>query len=280
VSEDPAVTVVVMTRDRGPRLLETLHRHEGPVIVVDNGSTDGTPELVRRRFPSASVVELGRNLGAVARNVGVEQATTPYVAFADDDSWWAPGALGTASEVMAGHPNLAVLAARTLVGTEEHLDPVSEAMRDSPLGRQPGLPGPSVLGFLACATVVRRTAFLDVGGFDDLLHFMGEEELLALDLASRGWALCYVDQVVAHHCPDVVGERPGRRRRAARNRVLTAAMRRPWTAVARATAAELRRGPAERSGVLDAARSLPEAMRRRSVVPSSVERRRRLLVDG
>jgi hypothetical protein len=137
-----------------------------------------------------------------------------------------------------------------------------------------------VLGFLACATVVRRTAFLDVGGFDDLLHFMGEEELLALDLASRGWALCYVDQVVAHHCPDVVGERPGRRRRAARNRVLTAAMRRPWTAVARATAAELRRGPAERSGVLDAARSLPEAMRRRSVVPTSVERRRRLLVDG
>jgi GT2 family glycosyltransferase len=269
-----------MTRDRGPQLVETLRRHESPLIVVDNGSSDGTPELVRRHFPSFQVVELGENLGAVARNVGVELARTPYVAFSDDDSWWAPGALATASALMTQHPNLAVLAARTLVGPGEEPDPVNAVMRDSPLGLGPGLPGPSVLGFVACATVVRRTAFLAAGGFDDLLHFMGEEELLALDLAAHGWALCYVDQVVAHHHPGAAGPRPGRRARAARNRVLTAVMRRPWPAVARIVAAELARGRAEREGVARATASLPEALRRRTMLPASVEDRRRMLVEA
>jgi hypothetical protein len=42
-------------------------------------------------------------------------------------------------------------------------------------GAAPDLPGPSVLGFLACSAIVRRSAFLDVGGFDDILFFVGEE---------------------------------------------------------------------------------------------------------
>ena len=275
-----AVTVVVMTRDRGQQLCETLGKHPGPVIVVDNGSTDGTPDLVRRRFPGVELVELGENRGAAARNVGVERARTPYVAFADDDSWWAPGALDLASCILTRHPDLAVLAARILVGPERRPDDVNQLMRDSPLGHEPGLPGPSVLGFLACGAVVRRTAFLAAGGFDDLIHFMGEEELLALDLASRGWALCYVPQVVAHHDPLPGRENAGRRMRAARNRVLTTVMRRPWPVVARQVAQELARGPGERAGVVRAAAVLPQALRRRRPLSATVEQRRRLLLDS
>ncbi|WP_425490856.1 glycosyltransferase family 2 protein [Nocardioides panzhihuensis] len=90
--ETPDVTVVVITRNRWPDLRESLPRHRCPVILLDNGSEDGTPAHVRASFPAIDVIELGRNLGAVARNTGVERATTPYVAFADDDSWWSPGA--------------------------------------------------------------------------------------------------------------------------------------------------------------------------------------------
>jgi GT2 family glycosyltransferase len=277
---DTRVTVVVMTRDRAEQLCRSLRRHQGPVIVVDNGSSDGTPELVRRRFPDVEVVALGENRGAVARNVGVRRARTPFVAFADDDSWWAPGALDLACCQLSSHPTLAVVAARTLVGPEELVDPVSLTMRDSPLGRRPGLPGPSVLGFLACAAVVRRDAFLDVGGFDDLLHFMGEEELLALDLAARGWDLCYVDDVVAHHHPSGTGDRAGRRTRASRNRILTAVLRRPWPVVARLVAAELAAGPAERAGVAEAAGRLPAALRRRRLLPPRVEEQRRRLDES
>src|SRR5690349_9950310 len=88
--EDPRVTVVVATRNRREELLRSLGHHRAPVILVDNGSDDGSVAAVRERYPWVEVVDLGRNLGAVGRTIGVERATTPYVAFADDDSWWAP----------------------------------------------------------------------------------------------------------------------------------------------------------------------------------------------
>jgi glycosyltransferase involved in cell wall biosynthesis len=62
------------------------------VIVIGNGWVDGTAAAVRERHPGVDLIELGANRGAAARNVGVARAGTPYVAFADDDSWWAPGA--------------------------------------------------------------------------------------------------------------------------------------------------------------------------------------------
>jgi hypothetical protein len=51
--------------------------------------------------------------------------------------------------------------------------------RRSPLPRQPDLPGPPVLGFVACGAVVRRSAYLAVGGFSPVVFFLGEETLLA-----------------------------------------------------------------------------------------------------
>ena len=136
-----AVTVVVMTRNRCGDLERSLPRHQAPVILVDNGSTDGTLEMVRTRFPDVDVVALGRNLGATARNIGVERAATPYVAFADDDSWWAPGALEHAVDVLERHPRLGLLAARTLIGVDERPDPICLQMSAAPLGTSADLPG-------------------------------------------------------------------------------------------------------------------------------------------
>ncbi|MES9544175.1 glycosyltransferase [Actinomadura sp. NPDC000600] len=228
----PDVTIVVATRDRAAELRRSLGHHTAPVIVVDNASSDGTPAAAEAA--GATVLRLPSNRGAAARNAGAQLAAARYVAFADDDSWWAPGSLERAVELLDAHPRTALLAARVLVGEEERLDPVSEAMARSPLGRPEDLPGPAVLGFLACSVVVRRDAYLGVGGFSDVLHFGGEEELLALDLAAAGWGLAYVPELVVHHHPAAAGRDPAaRRRRQARNRVLTAWLRRPLPAVAR-----------------------------------------------
>jgi GT2 family glycosyltransferase len=271
------VTTVVMTRNRWPELRRTLARHRGPVIVVDNASDDGTPELVRRHFPDVELVALPRNQGAVARNVGVRLCRTPYVAVSDDDSWWEPGSLERAAGCLDASPRLAVVAARTLVGADARLDPVSREMRHSPLGQPPGLPGPAVLGFLACSAVVRKSAFEEVGGFSSLLHFMGEEELLALDLTARGWTLCYVDSVVARHEPSPSRNPLQRETRAVRNRLLTAVLRRPWPVVRRIFAQELRSGRPGREAVVRALVLLPRALPRRRVVPAHVEQMRRQL---
>lgn len=274
------VTVVVMTRDRWSDLQRSLPHHEAPVVLVDNGSSDGTPALVRERFPDLDVVELGRNLGARARNVGVERATSPYVAFADDDSWWAPGALAEAVRLLEAHPRCAVLAGRVVVGDDEEPDPGWRVMAHSPLGTAADLPGPSVLGFLACAAVVRRSAFLEVGGFDDVVFFMGEEERFALDLAARGWGLAYVDHVVAHHHPSPVRDAAARQALVERNRLLTMVMRRPWPVVLAGAARQVRSGPAGRLALVQALPRVPRALAARRRLPPDVERARRRLDEA
>jgi GT2 family glycosyltransferase len=274
---DPRVTTVVMTRDRWPTLEHSLPRHPGPVVLVDNGSTDGTPSLVAEHFPDIEVVALGKNLGAVARNIGVRRARTPYVAFADDDSWWAPGATGLAADVLDEHPGVGLLAARILVGEPEREDPVCALMAASPLPTVPGLPGPPVLGFLACGTVVRREAFLSAGGFDPVVFFMGEEERLALDLRASGWQLCYVPEVVAHHRPPGGRADAAKVVRAMRNRLLTAVMRRPWPVVAREVVRAITGGPVARAGVRAGVAALPDALMARRPLPAAVEAERRLL---
>ncbi len=276
----PRCTVVIATRDRRTSLLQTIERlralpEQPPVIVVDNGSADGSVEAVRSAFPEVDVVALDHNIGAPARNIGVERATTPYVAFADDDSWWAPGALTRAGDLFDAHPQLALVGARILVGPEDREDPTTAVMAASPLPPPPGMPGPAVLGFLACGAVVRRSAFLEVGGFDELLFFLGEEQRVALDLAARGWHLAYDHAVVAHHHPSSPNDPVGRRRRQLRNDALTAWLRRPArVAVARtaALAAAALRGDRAAGGALgEVAVRLPRAWRSRTRLPRSVE---------
>src|SRR5918911_4826437 len=92
------VAVVIATRNRRESLGKTLDHllalpERPPIVVVDNASTDGTVDLVARRYPEVEVVALPENRGGAARNVGVARVGAPYVAFSDDDSWWEPGAL-------------------------------------------------------------------------------------------------------------------------------------------------------------------------------------------
>jgi GT2 family glycosyltransferase len=277
------VTVVIATRDRCAELLRTLARLRGlperpPVIVVDNASADGTAAAVRERFPTVRVLPLSRNAGAAARNAGVRLARTRYVAFSDDDSWWQPGALTAAAVALDEDPRLGLVAARTFVGRGRRPDPVNAAMAGSPL--RDGA-APEVLGFLACACVVRRKAFLHVGGFSELLFLVGEERLLAYDLAAAGWGRRYLPQAVAVHEPSARRPRPRDRQRVERrNLLITAWLRRP-AAVAVGETLRLARDaagdPVARAALAGALRRLPAALRSRRRLPPAVERKVRVL---
>ncbi|MFF5232981.1 glycosyltransferase family 2 protein [Dactylosporangium sp. NPDC000521] len=278
----PDVTVVIATRNRSGLLGRTLERlaalpdRPAGVVVVDNASVDGTPAMVADRFPGVTVLPLRRNEGAVARNHGVRAARTPYVAFADDDSWWAPGALARCAALFDACPRLALIAARTLVGPQEHVDPMADVLAAAPLGVPEDLPGPAVLGFLACSAVVRRDAFLACGGFDPVVFFIGEEQRMAWDLYSAGWGLAYCADVVAHHhpAPSTVRQRHHKEMLAARNRALTAWMRRPVRVAAGMSAGLLRAAgadPVARRAVLQLLARLPAGLARRTAPRPSLE---------
>jgi GT2 family glycosyltransferase len=274
---------VIASRNRAPELAAVVNRlldtTDCPVIVVDNGSDDDTAARIRgvasRSGGRVQLVELAENLGAVGRNVGVERATTPFVAFCDDDSWWEPQAPDRAEDVFDRYPTVALLAARTIVYPDRREDEFCRLLADSPLGRRADLPGPSILGFMSCAAMVRRSAFQAAGGFSDILHFRGEEQLLAVDLASLGWDLCYCPDLVAIHQPSASrGSTAAQDARVLRNRVLTTWLRRPLPQCLRATSELLRAAVRDREhagAACEALWRLPAALEQRRALPPQVE---------
>ena len=274
------VAVVVITRNRCEELLRTLTRlvalpDVAELVVVDNASEDGTADAVRGQFPGVRLLRLGRNLGAVGRTVGLRATSCPVVAFADDDSWWAPGALAEASRLFADHSRLGLLHGRIVVEPGGEVDPACRKMARAP--RTPGSPGPAILGHLACGVVVRRSAYLAAGGYSPLLGFGGEERLLSLDLAEAGWQQCYVDALVAHHLPSPRREDwPRRWARYRRNDTLTAWLRLPLAWALRETSRFLldaaREATAQRE-LAHFARLLPRALLGRRPVAPEIARR-------
>ncbi|OBK73272.1 glycosyltransferase family 2 protein [Mycobacterium sp. 1274761.0] len=283
---------VIASRNRAAELSTTITRLLNTtncrIIAVDNGSEDDSVAVVRRfAHQSAgrvSAIELKSNRGVVARNVGVAAATTPIIAFCDDDSWWEPSAITNAEDLFDRHPTLGLLAARTVVMPHRHDDPMVSVLADSALGRRRDLPGPSILGFMTCAAVVRKAAFVAAGGFSELLHFYGEEQLLALDLAAVGWDLCYCPQLTAYHQPsEIRGSSSARQARELRNAVLTTWMRRPMWPCLRATGRLLRaavRDADHARGALEALVRLPSVMKLRRPLPDEVERALALIESG
>ncbi|WP_043816710.1 glycosyltransferase family 2 protein, partial [Rubrivivax gelatinosus] len=222
---EPRVGVVVLTHERPAELAHCLAQlvalPERPaIVVVDNGTRGGVAEVVARH-PGVTLVRSDRNRGAAGRNLGVGVLDTPYVAFCDDDTWWAPGALTRALALLDAFPRIGALSARVLVGPEQQPDPTCAVMAASPLARE-GLPGPRLVSFMAGAAVG------------------AEEPLLALEMAARGWVIVYADEVVTHHHPSAARDLLSRRRLLARNRLWLAWLRLPWPLALRDTLAVLR----------------------------------------
>jgi GT2 family glycosyltransferase len=288
VSMADRVTVVIITHNRRTALLHSLQRlaalpERPPVIVVDNASTDGTPDEVRRTYPWITVIAVNRNLGAVGRNLAVERVTTRFVAFCDDDTWWAPGSLDRAADVLDAHSDVASVTARIVVEPAGREDAIVAEMRASPVPARACLPGPALVSILAGASMLRVTAFRQVGGFSARMWLGGEEELLSADLAALGWYLCYLDDITVHHQPSRIRDLDLRRRHGIRNTLWFTWLRRPWSRALRRTFVLAMSVPRDRvsvAGFLEAAADLPGVLRERRVLPARVEHSLRLVEDA
>src|SRR5688572_10348361 len=133
----PQLGIVIITMNRSKELLRTLGNlaslnDAARIVVVDNGSTDDTAEAVATHHPGVELIRLPDNIGAAGRNVGVRHLATPYVAFVDDDTWPAPGALSRAVALLEDHPEVAVVTGRIVIGDDGRDDPTCLAMANSP----------------------------------------------------------------------------------------------------------------------------------------------------
>lgn len=273
------LAIVIVTRNREKSLLRTLYQlssleDEYPIVVVDNASEDDTVRVVRNLFPKITLIALGENHGAVARNLGVECVDQPYIAFSDDDSWWASGALSRAVEMFDYHPKMGLIMSKILIEPGGRYDPCCQSMEESPLPNLLGLPGFPVLGFIACGAIVRRSAFWSAGGFNHNFGTRGEEELLAVDMAKNGWGLAYIPSLVSHHYPTKAPAKNPMKVQEIRNNLWTCWMRRSPSNVLKVTGRYVRdafRDADARAGVTTALQGASWAIRKRDPLPRWLE---------
>mgnify|MGYP001770714965 CR=1 FL=1 len=194
---DPLVSIVIATLNSARtvrKTLESIKLLDYPnleVVVVDGGSTDGTLDIVeefRGTYNLRVVVEERRGRG-VAYNRGVLESRGKYVAFLDSDAAVAtPGWIRDAVKVMEADEGVAV------VFTKVYSPPDSTAM-------QKAIDTFLCKGFTtANGAVYRRDAVLKVGGFNERMNYMQEDELLfRLKRAGYKYYVNYSDHIWHYH---------------------------------------------------------------------------------
>jgi GT2 family glycosyltransferase len=199
----PTVSIAILNYQRKDVLRQSVARALAQrcrgleVLVVDNGSTDGTADMLRRDFPSVRVVQLPDNVGCAARNAGVGAATGEIVITLDNDVLLSGrDDVETVLDVFARHPSVAcvnfkILDAAGGLSRRDWCHPRDwRAFSDSEFATNYVLEG---------ASAHRRRAFLDVGGYWAPL-FIGHEGLdLALRLVNAGHDLLYSPRVAVTH---------------------------------------------------------------------------------
>ena len=178
------------------------------VVVVDNGSSDGSAALASGR-PGVRVVELGRNLGfAAAANRGIGSVETESVALVNTDVVLAADWLERMQAALGSAPDVGAVACKMVdledpsvlydAGDVLRRDGVCEQRgrfeRDDGSFDEPG----EVFAASAGAALYRRGAVLDVGGFDERFFLYLEDVDLGLRLRLAGWR-CRYEPAVARH---------------------------------------------------------------------------------
>ena len=282
--EDPRVDIVMITHNRIENVIESLDQltrlAERPrIVVVDNGSTDGTAEAVAERFPQVEVLDAGGNLGAAARTIGVQHVEAPYVAFCDDDTWWESGCLRRAADLFGA----AVPGRYHRPGSRRTRGPGGPDLpraRAAPCRVCPACRGPRCWASSRGPRWYVARRFWKRAGSSPVSSSAARKRCSPPTSPLRGHWLCYVPELVVHHHPSRLRDGHTRRVNLVRNALWFAWLRRPLPIAMRATLGLAWQRPWDRAtvrGLVAALGGLPWALSRRRVLPPEVERGLRLL---
>lgn len=186
------------------------------VLLVDNQSTDGSVELARGRHPRVRVVQMGSNAGpCAARNRGVAEARNELVLLLDNDVVLHDGALAALRAELEGDPRCAMVQARSLCGddpTVVHYDSADIHFLGTlvlhnwyrPLAGAVPPANPVGAGIALCF-LTRRSVFLAVGGFDENLFILYEDNEFSYKLRMRGHSIRLAPGALCTHLAGTAG---------------------------------------------------------------------------
>ncbi len=248
------ISVVVVNWDRRDLLracLASLAKQQArepfEVIVVDNGSRDGSLEMVREEFSSIatfrlSVIANAGNLGfCAANNQGFAASDSEFVALLNNDAEAGPQWLGALAAAFEDRPQVGMAASKILMyedpgridkaGHLIYLDGQNRGRGSGEMDQGQYDLMEEVLWPDGCAAMYRRAMLDQIGGFDEDFFAYADDAELGLRGRIAGWECLYVPAaVVRHHRGATLGVRSLRRiELIERNRVLLAAKLFPWS---------------------------------------------------
>ena len=196
------VTIIVVTYNSAHCLpaLDPLLCASPHVVVSDNGSDDDTAEAARRRWPHATVLSHGRNLGfGAANNRALAAATTPFALLINPDCEFAPAALAELVRFAEAMPDAAMFAPQ-LVSASGRPEINYRWPRTLWRSRGPAAEGPLCVGFITGAAMLLRRERCGADGFFDEEFFLYyEDDDLCLRLFHARRPMVIVPHVVAMH---------------------------------------------------------------------------------
>jgi len=227
---NPALSIILVNYNGGARLQQTLGSlfatTEGlamEVFLVDNGSTDGSLEAARREFPDVQVIENGANLGfAAANNCALRLARGQYLLLLNPDVELQPGAVQTALDYMAAHPDVGILGPRVLL-PDGRLDkpcrrsfktpaiyfyktvglsalfPKSPRFNRYYMGYLPEDQLAEVDAVIGAFLMIRRECVEQIGLLDERFFIYCEDEDWCFRAKRAGWKVVYNPQAVVIH---------------------------------------------------------------------------------
>jgi GT2 family glycosyltransferase len=262
-------------------------------MLVDNGSTDGTPAWARATHPALRLIALRENLGfAGGVNAGLRAVQGDLLLLINDDAFVEPGFVAALLDVMAQRPDVGAAGAVLLFAHQPEIV-ASAGIRvrrdwlalDLWAGRRaadlPSDPQP-IMGASGGAALYRRALLEDVGLMNpDFFNYL-EDVDLAWRALLRGWRSVVVPQARARHVYSATAGQgsPFKQRLLGRNRLRVIARCLPSDLAARCLPAilaydllaigyaALTRRPAIASGRLAALRDLPQLLRERRAIQS------------
>lgn len=211
---DPLVSVVIGTFNREKYVRQTVDSvleqtfRDFEVIVVDDASTDRTPEILKSYGDRIRLIRRDCNSGlpSVARNAGMAQAKGRYIAFLDSDDYWYPSKLEKQVELMEAHPDIAL--------SHTFCRVVDEESRPLYVRREKEMPTTGDLFerlvrecfITTSSAMIRNEVFIRTGGFDESAQLRrGEDQVFFLRAAHEG-KIGFVPQVLTAHrkSPDTI----------------------------------------------------------------------------
>ena len=195
----PLVSVCILSYNRKADLAHTLRLLQRDpygrleLLVADNASEDGTPELLQTEFPNVRLFTHPENIGIDALNTAFGAALGELILVLDDDSWPEPGAIDRAVARFAEKPPLGLIAC-------DILEPRGQKRWDMAyLPLYPGHGPQPWHCFVGCGFFVRTELLQAMGGYPEDFFLYANEAPVAAEVLLRGYDLEFLPDVRVFH---------------------------------------------------------------------------------